>query len=210
MISESRRRLGNDARLKELVQGSADALPFADSSFHVVTMNQVAHDFPKDNHYAFCLKVFKEISRVLKPGGVFVLNTSTPEQQRDAFWWLELFPRASQAICERFLPLQTLIRFSQEASLKVDADSVCVPLHRPLMAESRYLQHGVKGGFVKEYRAGDSSWSMAENFGELDGGLKVLQDMIDQGRADSWLEQRERLRMSMGQATFLTVWKPKA
>merc|ERR1711976_500442 len=113
----------------QLVQGSADALPFPDCSFHVVTMNQVAHHFPKDGDYAFCLKVFKEISRVLKPGGAFVLNTSTPEQQRDAFWWMSLFPNASNAMSKRFPPLQTLMQHCKAAGLLVTADSVCVPLH---------------------------------------------------------------------------------
>jgi len=210
MISETRSRLGNDAKLKELVQGSADALPFADNSFHVATVNQVLHHFPKDNNYAFCFKAFKEISRVLKPGGVLVVNTSTPEQQRDAFWWLSLFPRSSQAMRKRFPPLPTLIGFCGEANLTVDADSVCVPLHRSLMAESKYLVNGVQSAFSPEYRAGDSSWSMAENFGELDSGLKLLQEMISEGKADGWLQERERLRLSMGQATFLTARKPSA
>jgi len=207
MIGEARKRLGSD---EHLVQGSADSLPFADNSFHVVTMNQVAHHFPKDDDYAFCSKAFKEISRVLKPGGVFVLNTSTPEQQRDSFWWLSLFPRASQAICGRFPPLQTLIKECKASNLAVNADSVCVPLHRSLMAESKYLEHGVKGAFMPEYRAGDSSWSMAENFGELDAGLQTLQHMIDQGTADDWLLEREQLRKGKGQATFLSAWKPAA
>lgn len=210
MIAEARSRLGNDPKVKQLVQGSADALPFPDNSFHVVTMNQVAHHFPKDNDYSFCLKVFKEISRVLKPGGAFILNTSTPEQQRDAFWWLSLFPRASKAICERFPPLETLTQHCKSAGLLVTADSVCVPLHRSLMADSKYLEHGVKGAFLPEYRAGDSSWSMAENFGELDAGLNQLQTMIDKGTAEAWLQGREDLRKRLGQATFLSVRKPDA
>jgi len=208
MIGEARKRLGTDPKVKQLVQGSADALPFSDNSFHVVTMNQVAHHFPKDEDYSFCLKSFKEISRVLKPGGVFVLNTSTPEQQRDSFWWLSLFPRASKAICERFPPLQTLIQHCEKSDLAVNADSVSVPLHRSLMAENKYLEHGVKGAFLPEYRAGDSSWSMAENFGELDAGLEKLKKMMEEGMAEQWLQHREELRKNMGQATFLTAWKP--
>jgi len=139
-----------------------------------------------------------------------VLNTSMPEQQRDAFWWLSLFPKASEAVCARFPPLDVLKAHAKEAKLEFNADSISVPLHRSLMAESKYLEHGVKGGFMASYRAGDSSWAMTENFGELDEGLKKLQDMIDKGTADYWLEGRELLRHSMGQATFMTVRKPLA
>jgi len=209
MIEQAKARLGSTG--VKLVQGSADKLPFDDASFDVCTMNQVLHHFPNDdNKYAFCLRSFQEIYRVLKPGGVFVLNTSTPEQQRDAFWWLSLFPRASEAICARFPSLEVLMAHMKESKFEFNADSVAVPLHRSLMAENKYLEHGVKAGFMPEYRAGDSSWSMAENFGELEDGLKKLQDMIDAGKADYWLEGRELLRKSMGQATFVTVRKPKA
>jgi len=210
MIGQAQKRMGGHPKLGKLVQGSADSLPFPDASMDACTMNQVIHHFPKDDNYAFNLRSFKEIARVLKPGGVFVLNTSTPEQQRDAFWWLSLFPRASEAVCARFPPLDVLKAHALEAKLEFNADSISVPLHRSLMAESKYLEHGVKGGFMASYRAGDSSWAMTENFGELDEGLKKLQDMIDKGTADYWLEGRELLRHSMGQATFMTVRKPLA
>jgi ubiquinone/menaquinone biosynthesis C-methylase UbiE len=207
MIGQARARLGNSTKIQKLVQGSADMLPFQDESFDVCTINQVIHHFPTDNNYVFCLKTFQEAYRVLKPGGTFVVNTSTPEQQRDAFWWLSLFPRASDAICSRFPPLEVLKSHMKAANFEFTADSVTTPLHRPLMAENKYLLHGVKAGFMPEYRCGDSSWAMAENFGELDEGLKTLQKMIDEGTAEEWLAGRESLRKSMGQATFVTVRK---
>jgi len=205
MIDQARKRLSSDTKL---VQGSADSLPFDEASFDACTMHQVLHHFPNDDNYAFCLKSFQEAYRVLKPGGVFVINTSTPEQQRDAFWWLSLFPKASEAQCARFPSLETLMKHLKDAKFEFNADSVTVPLHRSLMAEDKYLEHGVKSGFDPDYRDGDSSWSMAENFGELEDGLKKLQEMINKNTADYWLEGRELLRKSMGQATFIRVTKP--
>jgi len=206
MIGEARKLLGYEE--SRLVQGSADSLPFSDASFDICTMNQVIHHFPQADNYAFNLKAFQEVQRVLKPGGVFILNTSMPDQQRDSFWWLSLFPRASEAVCTRFPPMATLMEHYKAAELQIDADSVVVPLHRSLMVADKYLQHGVKAGFMPEYRAGDSSWSMAENFGELEEGLKKLQTMIDNGKAEEWLEGREMLRKAKGQATFITARKP--
>jgi ubiquinone/menaquinone biosynthesis C-methylase UbiE len=208
MIAQARARLGSSANIRKLVQGSADTQPFEDESFDVCTINQVIHHFPQDDNYAFCLRSFQEAYRVLKPGGVFVINTSIPEQQRDAFWWLSLFPRASAAICSRFPPLEVLESQLKASKFEFNADSVTVPLHRSLMAEAKYLEQGVKAAFMPEYRCGDSSWSMAENFGELEDGLQKLQKMIDEGTADEWLAGREKLRRSMGQATFVTVRKP--
>ena len=75
------------------------------------------------------------------------------------------------------------------------------------MTESKYLDQGVKSAFSAEYRAGDSSWSMAENSGELQHGLASLQKMIDAGTADDFLQEREALRLSKGQTTFVTATK---
>lgn len=207
MILQARSRLSENVRL---VQGSADSLPFEDGSFNACTIHQAIHHFPKDDGYTFCKRSFQEAYRVLKPGGRLVINTSTPEQQRDAFWWLSLFPRASDTICSRFPPLNVLKSHLQAVGFELNADSITVPLHRTLMAEEKYLEHGVHAAFMASYRAGDSSWSMAENFGELEEGLKTLQQMIDNGSAEAWLGKREALRLTMGQATFITVKKPAA
>lgn len=204
MIEQAKARVGDKVAL---IQGSADELPFEDETFHACTVNQVIHHFPKDENYSFAKRSFAEAYRVLKPGGWLILNTSTPEQQRDAFWWLSLFPKASATVCERFPPLDVVKSHLQQVGFRYTADSVTVPTQRTLMAEDKYLKDGVHAGFSAAYRAGDSSWSMAENSGELESGLKNLQDMIDNGTAEDWLAKREALRLSMGQATFISVQK---
>ena len=56
-----------DARMR-LVQADATALPFADSSFDGVICSETIEHIPHDN------KVIKEIARVLRPRGVFVVT----------------------------------------------------------------------------------------------------------------------------------------
>ena len=90
----------------------------------------------------------------------------------------------------------------------LDANSVTVPAERALIAEEKYLENGVMGAFMASYRNGDSSWSMAENCGELEEGQRILKEMMDSGKADAWLAEREALRKKVGQATFVTVRKP--
>jgi ubiquinone/menaquinone biosynthesis C-methylase UbiE len=207
MLQQAKSLLGDSATL---LLGSADSLPFENEQFHCAAFNQVIHHFPKEDDFGFVARALEESFRVLKPGGVLWINTSTPEQQRDAFWWLALFPKASQMICSRFPPISVLKRHLKSAGFEVDADSVAVPLERSLMAENKYLEKGVHSAFEATYRAGDSSWSMAENSGELEEGLSKLRSMIDKGTAGDWLEEREELRLSMGQATFITARKPCA
>jgi ubiquinone/menaquinone biosynthesis C-methylase UbiE len=207
MLSEAKSLLGDSTKL---LLGSADELPFDTESFHCATFNQVIHHFPKDDEYRFLARALMEAFRVLKPGGILWINTSMPEQQRDGFWWLALFPNASKMICSRFPPMSILKEHLKAAGFLLDADSVMVPLERSLMAEHKYLEKGVEAAFDPAYRAGDSSWSMAENSGELEEGLSKLRSMIDAGSADEWLNKREQLRLSVGQATFITAKKPSA
>ena len=49
---------------------------------------------------------------------------------------------------------------------------------------------------------------MAQNCGELEEGQRILKEMIDAGKADAWLAEREVLRKTAGQAAFVTMKKP--
>jgi len=220
-LAEAKKKLGsctgleyNDGMLEQaklnvsdvnLLQGSGDSLPFEDESFDVVTMNQVVHHFPRDDQFAFLQRCVKEIARVLRPGGCVVISTSAPEQQRDGFWWLSLFPESSKAICERFPPVDLFCKYLEDAGLRVGANGVTLPT-RTLMAEHNYLnKYGrdiLRMASDASYRAGDSSWAMAEAHGELQVGIQRLKGMTEEERS-LWLEERESLRRTCQQATFL-------
>jgi len=62
-------------------QSDASALPFADAAFDVVTCRLAAH------HFADTAAAFREVARVLRPGGRFVLvdNYAPDEGGLDAF-----------------------------------------------------------------------------------------------------------------------------
>ena len=197
---------GNTLQLPELVQGAAQKLSFQNDSFHAVTVNQVVHHFSSANNYEELLVCFQEAFRVLKSGGVFVLNTSMPLQQQDAFWWLSLFPDQSKRMCKRFPPLAVIKKYLTQVGFELTADSVVVPLERPLMDEKMYLDEGYKLAFKKEYRDCDSSWEMPKD--ELEKGLELLKAKASEGTVQAWLQGREQRRMEIRQATFVTVYKP--
>ena len=65
----------------ELAFVEAEHMPFADGSLDMVTCRQAAH------HFYDLSQALREISRVLKPGGVFLLSdTSAPEEDAVAAW----------------------------------------------------------------------------------------------------------------------------
>jgi ubiquinone/menaquinone biosynthesis C-methylase UbiE len=67
LLDAGRERLGADPRL-EFVHGDAHELPFPDASFDALVCVRVAHHFPDAE------RVFREFARVLRPGGVLVLE----------------------------------------------------------------------------------------------------------------------------------------
>ncbi len=74
-----------------LVDGSAEALPFADRSFSLVTCVYLFHELPR----AVRRRVAQEMARVLRPGGLLVFVDSFQQGDEPAFdGLLELFPLA--------------------------------------------------------------------------------------------------------------------
>jgi len=73
-----------------LVQGSAEATPFADRSFDVVFCDHGAMTFADPR------RTVPEAARLLRPGGLFAFNMSTP--------WLEMaYDPAARAVGERLV-----------------------------------------------------------------------------------------------------------
>ena len=44
-----------------------------------------------------------EAHRVLKPGGVLILNTSSPEQVRKSLWFIAVVPPAAEGLAKRLV-----------------------------------------------------------------------------------------------------------
>lgn len=67
--------------------GSAIEIPYKDNQFDTVVSWEVLEHIPKGTE----IQMFKEVYRVLKPGGVFYFSTpyaSIPAKMFDPAWWL--------------------------------------------------------------------------------------------------------------------------
>lgn len=87
--------LQNHRSLNRLVCCSLDELPFADSSFNLVTLNNVVEHLEKPE------VVFREFRRILQPGGTIVIHTPNMKS-----WFIRL-----ARLGKRLLPKRVVLRF---------------------------------------------------------------------------------------------------
>ncbi len=193
----------------QIDQGSITELPFADETFDGIICNQVLHhldrgegepangaDFPNVRTF-FC-----EAFRLLRPGGVVVINISTHRQVRDGFWWAALIPAAVDRMLRRCPSLDRFEYFLQHAGF-VGFD-VVVPVAEVLQGD-QYLDQA--GPLSAAWRAGDSTWSLTTEQ-ELSQALDNVTARLEDGSMGALVEEREQLRAKIGQTTFLVARKP--
>jgi ubiquinone/menaquinone biosynthesis C-methylase UbiE len=188
-------------RAAELRQGVLQALPFDDDSFDAVMTNQVLHhigdeqggDWPEHR------RVFAEYARVLRPGGVLVVNTSSTEQLRDGFWYYDLIPQAADVLRRRYAPLSVLADLAEANGLTVTGQFV--PIDAVLQGPSYF---DGAGPLSEAWRRGDSSWSLVDD-AEMATMAEQVTTRRDRGELDAYVAEADARRPSIGQVTFVVA-----
>ena len=89
-LAEARERLAPWSRVR-FVEGAAEALPFPEAQFNVVTSVYLVHELPRKVRHA----ALREMARVLKPGGLLVIVDSLQHGDRPEYQALmDHFPAA--------------------------------------------------------------------------------------------------------------------
>ncbi|MFQ5540393.1 MAG: class I SAM-dependent methyltransferase [Candidatus Binatia bacterium] len=187
-----------------LEHGSLLDLPYEDGVFDGVTCNQVIHhlDGPGNGGgFPKVAKVFAEFYRVLRPGGVVVLNTCSHQQLVDGYWWADLIRRAVEEMSARIPSIELTTTMLGSAGFHVAG--VIVPLHEILQGPSYF---DPKAPLNKSFREGDSTWSLISQQ-ELHQALEQIRMMNEDGSINNYLTRREQRRKCVGQTTFIFARK---
>jgi ubiquinone/menaquinone biosynthesis C-methylase UbiE len=185
-----------------------EQLPFDDETFDAVMINQVLHHMPDDPSTGFPQhrQAISEVARVLRPGGAFVLNTSSQEQLVSG-WYNRLIPqRAIDAFCGRFAPVDVLTEML--VSLGFEMHGRFVPLDALVQVDSIC---NPRGPLDPKWRDGNSLWSVL-NENELDEVCGQIRQMARDGELTQFVERHSAPVRAVGQFTFLyaTSGRPPA
>ncbi len=180
-------------------QAAIDALPLEDASVDGVMLNQVLHHVRDDSQggYPAYRRIFGEFARVLKPGGVLVVNTCTHTQLREGWWFYHLINDAVEKMCSLHIPLDELERVMEAVGFQ--AGGRFVSLDAVLQGEA-YFDLG--GPLDPSWRDGDSIWALV---GEqaLKHATAVISAMQANGELDAYAREHDARRRVVGQATFV-------
>ncbi len=189
---------GNEGRVSFHVS-RIDELPFEDGTFDGVMINQVLHHLPDDASKGFPAhrRVFEEFARVLKPGGVLTVNTSSQQQLQQGYWYYALIPQAAATLRSRFAPVEKLTEIMQSSGFIYRGRFALIDA--AIQSRSYFDPHGP---LRKEWRDGDSVWSLAED-DELDLALSRVRELDLEGGLGDYMDHHDARRRDIGQVTIL-------
>ena len=199
MLGVARAKLdGTPGCLVALHEAGIDALPFEDACFDAVMVNQVLHHLPDSPHdgWPMLRRVLAEFARVLRPGGMAVINTCSHEQLRRGWWHASLVPEAVETMLWRHADTEVLTALLAGAGLAPRGRFV--PTDAVLQGDAYF---DGRGPLDPAWRRGDSLWSVVSD-SELEGALDRIRALDEAGALDAFVAEQDRMRPSVGQIGF--------
>lgn len=106
----------------DFTAGDAEQLPFVSDTFDLVTSRIAPHHFPN------CWQFVQEVARVLKPGGIFVLEDNTVPDDERAARYVDAFERLRDPSHHRMYAGYEWQGMFLDAGLKVEVSELA---HKP-------------------------------------------------------------------------------
>ena len=184
-------------------RGSITQLPFKTHSVDGVMMNQILHHLPDQAGDGWPLhhQALKECARVLRQGGVLIINSCTHKQLEKGFWFYKLIPNARTAVMRKVIPekeLDTLL-----CSVGLTLNGRMVDFDGVLQGESYFNAEAV---LDYAWRKGDSIWTLASDH-ELQTALTRIAELSARNKLQSFMQRYDVDRPTVGQTSFSVAIK---
>jgi ubiquinone/menaquinone biosynthesis C-methylase UbiE len=186
--------------------GTLQGLPFDDGSFDAVITNQVLHHLESESEAGWPehAEVFAEYARVLRPGGVLVVNTCSHEQVRHGYWAFSLIPIGTEELVRRYAPLGVLEDLARDNGLASAGRFVAVDA---TIQGDAYFD--AAGPLSESWRRSDSTWSLSPP-AEIDAMIATVTGLCERGELEAYLADHDARRLDIGQTTFVVFRRPPA
>lgn len=199
-----------DEKLNQLKAGShelmecniSEKLPFNDHFFDAIMCNQSLHhlDRPEEN-FPNQKRFFEHAYRVLKPEGQLIISTITHEQLQQGVWWGELIKPAVDRMMKRFTSVSQLEQLLADTGFEITHR--VVPVNAIIQERGYFDPNSLRS---EAFRNGDSHFSLLTQE-ELETVLEKLNQLESKHLIQSYIQERDQLRMQFGQVTFFIIHK---
>jgi ubiquinone/menaquinone biosynthesis C-methylase UbiE len=182
----------------ELHQGSIDELPIDDESADAIMVNLLLLHLADDDTAGWSAhqRVFAEFARVLKPGGVAVINSCSHAQLEQGFWFYHLIPEAVDRVQQRTADLDVLGFLLQQSGFSEVGHETATDI---IMQGDAYFD--ADRVLDPQWRDGDSIWALATP-AEQENALQKVRTLVDQGELHRFMRRHDETRLHSGQLSF--------
>ena len=184
-------------------QGSIENLPFEAAKFDAVMFNQVLHHLEPSQEGDFDGHriALAEAHRVLRSGGVVIVNCTSHEQLRHGYWYLHLIPTALRALYDRCIPVAKLEAMLSEIGFALEGRFV--PLDGVFQGAAYF---DAEGPLKPEWRKAESSWALAPEQ-EIAFAEAKIRELRESGDLSTYLAEYDAKRRQVGQTTYFVARK---
>jgi ubiquinone/menaquinone biosynthesis C-methylase UbiE len=179
-------------------RAAINTLPLADAAVDAIMLNQVLHHLgdSAQTGWARWRQVFSECARILKPGGVLIVNSCSHEQLERGFWFNSFIPETLEKV-KRLFPVETVLK-----EVLCDAGFTSIDREIPYAAVLQGERYFDTGGILDPtWRNGDSIWSLVPET-TLHAVLAEVRQLLQLGQMEKFIRHADRQRRLVGQTTF--------
>lgn len=181
------------------LEGKAEAMPLENGGMDGVLASLTLH------HWEHLKAGFREVYRVLKPGGRLVIFSSTPEQMK-GYWLWHYFPQMMADSCEQMPGRAEISSALQNGGLILESWEAYA-VREDLQDHFLYVGKNRPELYLDErIRAGISSFAALAYQKEVETGLAALATDIASGQISRIIDQYAHSR---GDYAFLRASRPQ-